>query len=516
MQKLPIGIQDFSKIREGNYAYVDKTSYLYDLIQKGSIYFLSRPRRFGKSLLISTLEAIFQGRKELFEDLWIAQSDYDWKQYPVIRIDMGQTVRTSPELLEQSLINLLKTIADQYQVDLGAYLSAGDALNRLIMRLAAQGEKVVILIDEYDKPIVDNISEISLAKAMRNVLRSFYEILKVQDGNLRFLLLTGVSRFSKASIFSELNNLQDITLDNRYASMLGYTQEELEQVFDPWIERLAKTFNHPKAEELAEIQRWYNGYRFSSDGLPVYNPFSTLLLFEQQAYRVHWFDTATPKFLIDLLENSAYVPEQLNYFEVSDQAFGNYDIETLALLPLLYQTGYLTIRHYDPELQSYTLKYPNLEVERSLNEVILVRWTKTARETQDQAIFSLIKALRIYDFKNFFEILKSFLASIPYDLHEPTEAYYHSIFYLIFHLLGYRINAEVHTHQGRIDAVIELKDRVLVFEFKVNQSAEAALKQIHEKKYAAPYEHTGKVINLFGVNISTTERNITEWVSEQL
>ena len=510
-KKLPIGIQDFVKIREGDYVYVDKTQHLYNLIQRGSVYFLSRPRRFGKSLLISTLEAIFQGKKELFKDLWIANSDYDWKTYPVIRIDMSETVRTSPELLEQSLLDIVKMLAERYHINLGKPLSSSQALGTLIRSLAEKNNKAVVLIDEYDKPIIDNISDIKLALKMRNALRSFYTILKAQDGNLKFILLTGVSKFSKASVFSELNNLQDLTLDTNNATLLGYTQTELETVFDPWIQQLAVRDDHSLTEELTKIKRWYNGYQFSSKSERVYNPFSTLLLFQQQEYRVHWFETATPKFLMDILEKSTYLPEELNHFEAGETAFGTYDIERLELLPLLYQTGYLTITGFDKELRAYTLGYPNLEVEQSFTEAILSRWSGTRRGLQEQTNLNMARAIRDGHYSEFFKELKSFLASIPYDLHQPTEAYYHSIFYLIFHLLGYRIGAEVHTNIGRIDAVIELQDRVLIFEFKLDQPADVALQQIKDKKYAEPYQNTGKKIELFGVSFGTKERNVVEW-----
>ena len=510
-KKLPIGVQDFTILRTEGFVYVDKTELLHRLITQNRVYFLSRPRRFGKSLLISTLEAIFQGKKELFKDLWIEKSGYDWKPHPVIRIDMSETVRTSPELLAESLIKLLKRIASTHQLELGNSLSPGDAFSMLITLLAERGHKVVVLIDEYDKPIIDNISDIKLALKIRDVLRTFYGILKAQDGNLKFILLTGVSKFSKASVFSELNNLQDLTLDTNSATLLGYTQTELEAVFNPWIQQLAVRDDHSLTEELAKIKRWYNGYQFSSKSERVYNPFSTLLLFQQQEYRVHWFETATPKFLMDILEKSTYLPEELNHFEAGETAFGTYDIERLELLPLLYQTGYLTITGFDKELRAYTLGYPNLEVEQSFTEAILSRWSGTRRGLQEQTNLNMARAIRDGNYSEFFKELKSFLASIPYDLHQPSEGYYHSIFYLIFHLLGYRIGAEVHTNLGRIDAVIELPDQILIFEFKLNQSAEVALKQIHDKQYYAPYVNMGKAIVLFGVEFSTELRNVKAW-----
>ncbi len=514
-KKLPIGVQDFTILRTEGFVYVDKTELLHRLITQNRVYFLSRPRRFGKSLLISTLEAIFQGKKELFKDLWIEKSGYDWKPHPVIRIDMSETVRTSPELLAESLIKLLKRIASTHQLELGNSLSPGDAFSMLITLLAERGHKVVVLIDEYDKPIIDNISNPELALKMRDILRPFYGILKAQDGNLRFILLTGVTKFSKASVFSELNNLQDLTLTDQYSHLLGYTQTELETVFADRIAQLAEKYKHTITEELDNIKQWYNGYHFSAEGVSVYNPFSTLLLLEQKTYANHWFATATPKFLIDLLETRRYAPEKIEGAEIDFDGFGSYDIERLELLPLLYQTGYLTIKSYDPRFRTYLLGYPNLEVEQSFKEAVLNRLAEIPPEQRTHLTLSLTRALEKPDYDQFFEVLKTFFASLPYELHQPTEAYYHSIFYLIFHLLGYRIGAEVHTNLGRIDAVIELPDQILIFEFKLNQSAEVALKQIHDKQYYAPYVNLGKKIVLFGVEFSTELRNVEEWRVEK-
>ena len=514
--KLPIGVQDFPTLRVEGFVYVDKTKYLYDLITNNRVYFLSRPRRFGKSLLISTLEAIFQGKKELFKDLWIDSSDYDWKVYPVIRIDMSRTVRTDPESLDSSLIDLVKVTAEHYQIDLGTPLNSGQALDKLIRLLGERGEKAVVLIDEYDKPLLDNIDDVELTKKMRTVLRQFYAILKAQDGNLKFVLLTGVTKFSKVSVFSDLNNLQDLTLDRAYGTLLGYTQEELEQVFAPWIKRLAENSEHTVDEELIKIKRWYNGYQFSSKNEKVYNPFSTLLLFQQQEYRAHWFATGTPTFLLKLIEDQQFDITQIDDIRVQESAFSSYDIDKLDIFSLLYQAGYLTIKQFDGRRNIYMFGYPNLEVEEGFTESLLEYFTKLSRAYQDTTVFKLVDYINAKDYKSFFDELKIFLSKISYDLHMMSEKYYQNIVYFIFTLMGVELQIEVHTHFGRIDAVIEFDDRILIFEFKLDQSADVALKQIHEKKYAEKYQGLGKDIQLFGVEFSTKERNIVEWKLEEL
>ncbi len=511
--KLPIGIQDFAKLRNNGSLYVDKTQLLHSLLQDGSVYFLSRPRRFGKSLLISTLEAIFKAERHLFKDTWIDRSDYTWPVHPVIRIDMSELpTKETPDAFRRALLHLLGRIARDHQVMLpDMTMGIGVCLKELILLLNAKYTKVVVLVDEYDKPILDNINDVAMAETMRDILRQFYTILKAQDGNLRFVLLTGVTKFSRVSVFSGLNNLQDLTMTDKYATLCGYTQSELEQAFAPWITSLAEHHQRSVPDELAMIKHWYNGYRFSVSGERVYNPFSTLLLFEHQRYRPHWFVTGTPKFLIDLIEKAKFSPDALEDLEVGDSALESHDVNQMSLPALLYQTGYLTIGHYDPETRLYRLAYPNFEVRESFTESLFAQLCNAPEQEQSQLVGQMIAALKKMDYEGVFEVLKSFFASIPYQLHQATEKYYHSLFYLIMHLVGYRVNAEVSTHRGRIDAVLVLKDRVLIFEFKLNQSADVALQQIHDKHYAQAYQQSGKPVILFGVNFDTTARNIVEW-----
>lgn len=512
-QKLPIGIQDFAKLHEEGFLYVDKTRYLHQLIQDGSVYFMSRPRRFGKSLMISALECIFKGRKELFQDTWIADSDCGWQEHPVIRIDMSRADRSGPERFSNSLIDLLAQIAKHYDVKLNSKSNAGIALDSLISNLAEKHGRVVILVDEYDKPILDNIGNIELAKTMRNCLRDFYTILEAQDGNIRFVMLTGVTKFSKVSVFSGLNNLQDLTMTDKYAAMLGYTQSELEENFAPWIKQLDAKFDAP---QLDTIQRWYNGYRFSEEGEHVYNPFSTMLLFEHMKYKPYWFSTGTPTFLLELVTKHNYHVQEIEHFKTDTLGLESHDIDDMGLIALLYQTGYLTIKSHNTDRDLLTLGYPNLEVQSSFQKSLLTYITQSPGAPQTSTLITLSDALLAADYDTAIQTLQSFLAGIPYELHQRGEKYYQTIFYLIFKVLGYRMGVEVSTHTGRIDAIIKLQDRVLIFEFKLDQSAETALAQIHDKGYYQPFQNSGKAIILFGVNFDTHDKNISDWTLQEL
>jgi hypothetical protein len=425
---------------------------------------------------------------------------------------MTQADCTSLPNFHDSMIEILQRIATNYELSLeSSHQNAARSLDQLIELLSAQHGKVVVLIDEYDKPILDNLNITHLAQTLRDTLRQFYAILKAQDHNLRFVILTGVTKFSRVSIFSGLNNLQDISMSDQYATLCGYTEAELIQVFDPWIKRLATMHQRDPSTELSQIKRWYNGYQFSRQGARVYNPFSTLLLFEQQEYRPHWFVTGTPTFLINLIEESQFAPENMETLEVDDSDLESHDVLSMGLIALLYQTGYLTIESYDAELRLYKLNYPNFEVRESFTKMLLERISETTPPNQARFISEVSRSIRSGDYSQMFQSLQTFLAVIPYQLHQPTEKYYHSMFYLVFHLIGYRMSAEVSTNRGRMDAVLELKDRILIFEFKLNQSADIALQQIKDKQYAQRYQNQDKPIECFGVNFDTTLRNIVEW-----
>ena len=511
LKPLPIGNQTFRKIIEGGFLYVDKTKWLYELINNPSaVYFLSRPRRFGKSLLISTLDEIFQGNRDLFNGLWLYNSPYQWQQHPVIRIDFsGIPVRSADEL-EQSIKRVIRRIAHQYQVKIneGSYIAQ---FNDLIFEMAQQNE-VVILIDEYDKPILDNIVDTAEAERIRDVLKRFYGIIKSMDAYIRFVLLTGISKFSRVGVFSDLNNLDDLTMDSQYSAMLGITQEELEANFTDYLHAFAQEREKEPDILLAQIKKWYNGFCFSRRCQPVYNPFSLLLLFKKYEFRNYWFESGTPTFLVKLLKKQQYDLQQLENLQLSEFGFSTYEIGNLDIIPLLFQTGYLTIKEYESRFQTFTLSYPNYEVKKSFMTYLLHAYSETDLAFSSSTLKKLAMALFNQDLERFFDILSSFLATIDYMLHIKQEKYYQTIFYLIFRLIGLEIQAEVRTNQGRIDAVVETDDAVFIFEFKLDKSATIALAQIKEKKYFAPYLLKEKPLYLVGVSFSMETREIKEWV----
>jgi hypothetical protein len=509
MQELPIGIQTFSDIIQHDYLYVDKTEKIFDLVKnpKG-VYFLSRPRRFGKSLLISTLNEIFEGEKELFKDLWIYKTDYVWEKHPVLRIDFSKKKAENKDDLKGFILYQLKNIADNYGISLERD-QYDEAFDELLTKLSGIN-KVAVLIDEYDKPIIDNIDNIDLAVELREILKGFYTIIKACDEHIRFVLLTGVSKFSKAGVFSGLNNLKDISMDTKYSSLLGITGQEMETCFKEHIDRFAEIEGVSNAELIEKITYWYNGFCFSGTCEKVFNPFSMLLLFDNARFSNYWFESATPSFLVKLIKEKSFDIKKMQDLEVREENLSTYEIEDLALVPLLFQTGYLTIKGYDDEFMTYRLGYPNFEVENSFQYALLRSYSYT--ETNGYLV-SLIRALRNDDFETFFDTLSVFFADIPYDLHIEKEKYYQTVFYLIFSLIGLKVEAEVKTNKGRIDAVIIDKD-VYLFEFKFNGDKDNALRQINDKRYFEKYQGTGKEIYLFGVEFA--DRNVGEWAIEKM
>ncbi len=512
---LPIGIQTFKDIIAGGFLYVDKTRWIYDLIRPAKgVYFLSRPRRFGKSLLISTLAEIFQGKRELFRGLWLYDQPYDWRPYPVIRIDFSLAQVKSAEALEQHIRYTLRQIAGEYQVtldDAAYYHQFAD-----LIRLLAERGQVVILIDEYDKPLIDNLENLAEAQRIREVLKGFYTVIKGMDAYVRFVFLTGVSKFSKVGIFSGLNNLRDLSTDDRFSAMLGITQAEVETCFPDYIQRFAAHEEVSEAALLAEIRHWYDGFCFSRTCESVYNPFSLLLLLETQSFRDYWFETGTPTFLIKLIQQRGYDVRDLDQLELDELAFSSYELETLRIVPLLFQTGYLTVKGYDRKSRIYRLGYPNYEVELAFLSRLLTSFTPVEDGIAGGYLWRLTQALRAADFDRFFEILGVFFSDIPYDLQIPQERYYQTVFYLIFRLVGLQVGTEVRTSRGRADAVVEVAEGVFVFEFKLRGSAAEALAQIKARGYAEPYRLAGKPVTLIGVGFDPETRGIADWQMEAL
>ncbi|MEM7496022.1 MAG: AAA family ATPase, partial [Myxococcota bacterium] len=483
LKSLPVGIQEFSDLIENNHVYVDKTQAVHALLsQVGCPYFLTRPRRFGKSLLISTLAALFQGRKELFKDLWIGQEGrWDWsKTYPVIRLDMTEIPRSNPQELRRGLVVWLREVIKEHQLTNEIELDQPPAgLLRDTIRYMSKETQSVLLVDEYDAPLVDHLRggdeqewrhNLKIAEANRQVLKDFYGVLKAQGRNLRFLLVTGVSKFAKVSVFSELNHLTDLSLSTRAATLLGYTQQELERDFAPHLRQLAEETGQTLPQVLREIKRWYDGFRFSSRDVHVYNPFSTLLLLQEREFRAHWFQTGTPSFLVHLIKRvEDPQPMDLAGAKVAQRSFDSYELNKLPqnLLPLMVQTGYLTIADHDAATRRYTVDYPNQEVREGFLESLLESYANLPKGQAVTDLDRLTDALAEADLDQFFVALRRVLAGVPYEPHIGLEKYYQSLFYLIHVLLGFRIQTEVRINTGRIDAVIDLDTHTYIFEFKL-------------------------------------------------
>ena len=508
MQKLPIGIQSFTDLRSNNYLYVDKTGDILRVIESGKTFFLSRPRRFGKSLLVSTMEAIFKGEKELFEGLCIYDK-WDWSlHYPVIRLDFGGRAYSSGEELKQSLTSFVELTAKSHQLFLEE-CTLPDKFRELIEKLhQSTGQKAVILIDEYDKPITDHLSNPESAEANRQILHSFYQVLKAADDHLRFIFLTGVSKFSKVSIFSGLNSLNDITMDGKYATICGYTQEELESCFAEHIQEMAAYHNQAEEEILAEIRRWYNGYSWDGE-TSVYNPFSTLLLFDKKIFIDYWFATGTPTFLVNLIKKRNDVKMLLEPIQIQSSGFDSFDYQTLDTKLLSFQTGYLTVKKREKSIFGksliYTLAFPNEEVRQALVAHLLGSYAacpvSDTLSLQERMMMQLFEG----DHQSFKQSVQALFARIPYQLHVPREAYYHSLMLLWLNLLGFKVDAEVPTDKGRLDAVWTWGERVVIAEVKYSAEEtpgaliEKAFAQIRARRYHERYAGEGKHITLLAV-----------------
>ena len=515
MKNLPIGIQTFEKLISQDSLYNDKTQLIYELISSGSAYFLSRPRRFGKSLLISTLEAIFKGKKALFKGLWLEHSNWQWQEYPVIRIDFSELTANTPQQLESKLKSRLCEIYKDYQLTPPAEGDLQQFFIALITKLSKLGQ-VVILIDEYDKNIIDNIMHPQAAAEIRELLKSFYSIIKSRDEHIKFVLLTGITKFSKMSVFSGLNNLNDISMDAAWTTLLGCTEQEIDNYFPDYIQALADKQQWTVAKTREEMREWYNGFRFSKAEITVYNPYSLLLLFTKYEFDNYWFSTATPTFLLNLIKTQKYDVQQIESKNIRREAFASYDIEQLEVLPLLLQTGYITIQSYNRQRDNYNLSYPNKEVAESFNRYLIRMFTSVPPEQVDKYLWECIDALEANDLETFFSNLEIFFANLAYELHLPYEKYYQSIFYLLFKILGVNIHAEMKTNKGSIDTVMETATHIYIMEFKFDGSAQQALQQIHDKQYYQKYQRQQKHLVLVGVNFSRSQRNLDDYVVEAL
>ena len=510
-RKLPLGIQSFAKIRSDDYYYVDKTALALALIEGSSHYFLSRPRRFGKSLFLDTLKELFEGNEPLFEGLAVHEQ-WDWSvKYPVLRFSFGSGNFNDPGYLQLNLMAQLDALETQAGSQSG-YSTCPERFQYLIRHLHQQtGLPVVILVDEYDKPILDALQNPAVARKNRDFLRGFYGTIKDHDAHIKFTFLTGVSKFSKVSLFSGLNNLKDITLDPRYSTLCGYTGDDIDTVFEAELTGL----------DRSKIRSWYNGYNWLGDG--VYNPFDILQLFDNRAFGNYWFETGTPTFLVDLLFERQTPSLALDSMNSSSSMLSSFDVDDMTTEALLFQTGYLTIkkqRQVGGQMY-YTLGYPNQEVYQSLNELLLSTFTQNKSAQSDQSIL-LYDLLEANDFDGLKGLFHSFFASIPHHWYtsndiQTFEGFYASVFYSYFAALGLDVTVEDCTNHGRLDMTLQFNDQVYLFEFKVVELAPEgkALQQIKDKRYADKYRGLNQPIHLIGVEFSKEDRNVVGFEVEQ-
>ena len=508
----PVGIQTFSKIREANYLYVDKTKYIVDFREKKMKYiFLSRPRRFGKSLFASTLQAYFEGRKELFEGLAIADYEKEWIKNPVLHFDLSGAKHMSVEQLERYLADMLEEQETRWgykthQVD------ANLRLKDLVKKAYEQtSEKVVVIIDEYDAPLLDVVHEKENLQLLRRIMQNFYSPLKKLDPYLEFTFITGITKFSQFSIFSELNNLDNISLYDQYSAICGISKTELATQIKPDVEALGEALGMTYEECLAELTRFYDGYHFSKNSEDVFNPFSLVKALNARDIAPYWFGSGTPSFLLKLLDKYHVNLSTLESQETVLSSFDQSTEEMTDALPLLYQSGYLTIKKYDPMFQEYTLGIPNREVRNGLLNSLIPHYVNPRRSDNDAFLLGFCKAVYRNDIEAALEHMRTYMATIPYGLENHSEKHYQTIFYLMFSFLNIYIRTEVKSAIGRADAVMHMPDTIYVFELKVDKSAEEALTQIDEKGYMLPYHSEGKRLVKIGISFDSTQRTISEW-----
>ncbi|MGN8652329.1 ATP-binding protein [Segatella copri] len=512
VNKYPVGIQTFEDIREKGYLYIDKTKYIVDFREKGMKFvFLSRPRRFGKSLFASTLQAYFEGRKELFEGLAIADYEKDWVKHPVFHFDLSGAKHMSVEQLERYLADMLEeqeTIWGYKTHQVDANLRLKDLVKKAYEKT---GEKAVVIIDEYDAPLLDVVHEKENLQPLRRIMQNFYSPLKMLDPYLEFTFITGITKFSQLSIFSELNNLDNISLFDQYSAICGISKTELTTQMKPDIEAMGEALNMTYEECLKELTQFYDGYHFSKNSEDIFNPFSLVKALNARDIAPYWFGSGTPSFLLKLLDKYHVNLSTLESQEAVLSSFDQSTEEMTDALPLLYQSGYLTIKKYEPMFQEYTLGIPNKEVRDGLLNSLIPHYVNPRRSDNNAFLLGVCKAVYRNDIEAAQEHMRTYMATIPYDLENHSEKHYQTIFYLMFSFLNIYIRTEVKSAIGRADAVMHMPDTIYVFELKVDKSAEEALAQIDEKGYMLPYYSEGKRLVKIGISFDSTQRIIRDW-----
>lgn len=511
----PIGIQNFEKLRMDGYVYVDKTHLVYKMATTGSYYFLSRPRRFGKSLLISTLEAYFSGRRDLFTGLAIEKLESEWPVHPILHLDLNTAKYDRPE----ALLNVLNDTLAYWEQSYGTSPTEVTPELRFkgIVRRACEqtGRRVVILVDEYDKPMLQAIGNESLQDEYRNILKAFYSVLKTQDRYIRFAFLMGVTKFGKVSVFSDLNNLRDISMDRRYIDICGITEQEIHTYFEDSLHDLADATGSDYETVCRKLRRLYDGYHFTNNSIGMYNPFSLLNTLDKSEYGDYWFETGTPSFLVHLLQQADYDLNRLQDEQVSADIINSVDSMSRNPIPVIYQSGYLTIKGYDEQFKLYSLGFPNEEVENGFIRYLIPLYTPMNENKTEFFAANFIREIRDGRPDAFMERLQTLFADTSYQIAGQMEIYFQNSMYLVFKLLGFYTEVERTTSRGRIDVVMKTPKYIYIIEVKLDGTADEALRQIEERRYAAPFAADGRCVYRIGVNFSSATRGIEEWKIEE-
>ena len=513
----PVGIQTFERIRKENKLYIDKTEYIYRMTHSGGCYFfLSRPRRFGKSLLVSTFESYFSGKKELFEGLAIEKLEQEWMEYPVLHFDMSGGKHMETELLEDYLSNRLEAEERKWGIT-HTKRGANDRLTELITTAyEISGKQVVVLIDEYDAPMLDVAHDKETLDVLRNLMRNFFSPLKMCEPMLRFVFLTGITKFSQVSIFSELNNIKNVSLDDEYAGVCGITKEELLTQMSEDIDMLAEAQGMTREKTIAKLKENYDGYHFSPASPDVFNPYSLLNCFDDKNFGAYWFSSGTPTYLINMLRKFKVLPAKIGRSLARSSAFDAPTENLKTITPLLYQSGYITIKGYDKMSQLFTLDLPNKEIKVGLFESLLPYYLEGMyAEEGDVAIAQMSVLIRQGDMDGALRLLQEFLGTVPYCNNTNYEGHYQQVLFIIFTLLThFVVDVEVHTPNGRVDVVMETEDTLYLIELKLNKSAQSAMQQINLKQYGQRFARCGKPIVKVGVNFDAKKGNIEDWIIE--
>ena len=511
LKRLPLGIQTFEKIRTSDMLYIDKTEYIWNMIHLSNYIFLSRPRRFGKSLLVSTLQAYFEGRKDLFKGLFIETVEKDWTEYPVLRLSMASGKHMEKDQLERYLLNILQENERRLGISSDSKDPNVRLKNLIFSAYEKTGKKVVVLIDEYDAPLLDVVHEKETLPVLRNVMRNFYSPLKDCDPYLEFVFLTGITKFSQLSIFSELNNLKNISMRTDYAAVCGITKEEMLTQMTDYLDDFAEAQQTTREGAIAGLKRQYDGYHFTWPSPDIFNPFSLLNALQDGDYTNYWFGSGTPTYLIEMLRKYNVVPSDVNKLQVLASDFDAPTENMESITPLLYQSGYVTIKDFDRASHLYTLDIPNTEIRVGLMDSLLPNYVYMRKEAGNTTIAKMYLALLHENLDEMFRLLQAYLLTVPYCDNANSEGHYQQLLYVIFSLFGRYVEVEVHTPTGRVDIVMKTDKALYLFELKLNMSAQAAINQIDLKDYSSKFALSGLPIVKVGINFDPERRTIGDW-----